>query len=134
MDALEKYKLNDASLIYQKDSSAALGQGFRCGFLGLLHLEIVSERLAREFGQSLIMTVPGVLYEFTLNDGHDIAVDNPQHYPDPTRIKGTAEPFIKAGIIIPERYVGAVMKLCMERRGVNPTFGNPSPGPGGTHL
>jgi GTP-binding protein LepA len=128
VDALEKYKLNDASLIYQKDSSAALGQGFRCGFLGLLHLEIVQERLAREFDQSLIMTVPGVLYEFTLSDGQLLAVDNPQHYPDPTRIRSTAEPFIKAGIIIPERYVGAVIKLCMERRGVNPHFGNPSAG------
>jgi GTP-binding protein LepA len=127
-DALEKYKLNDASLIYQKDASAALGQGFRCGFLGLLHLEIVQERLFREFGQSLIMTVPGVRYEFTLNDGSHLAVDNPQHYPDPTKIKSTAEPYIKAGIIIPERYVGAVMKLCMERRGTNPRFGNPSPG------
>ncbi|MGQ9687293.1 MAG: translation elongation factor 4 [Desulfobaccales bacterium] len=127
-DALEKYKLNDASLVYQKDSSAALGQGFRCGFLGLLHLEIVQERLAREFGQSLIMTVPGVRYEFTLTDGRVLAVDNPQHYPDPTRIKSTAEPYIKASIIIPERYVGAVMKLCLERRGVNPHFGNPSPG------
>jgi len=127
-DALEKYKLNDASLIYQKDSSAALGQGFRCGFLGLLHLEIVQERLSREFGQSLIMTVPGVRYEFTLSDGQQLAVDNPQHYPDPTKIKSTAEPYIKAGIIIPERYVGAVMKLCMERRGSNPHFGNPSPG------
>jgi len=127
-DALEKYKLNDASLIYQKDSSAALGQGFRCGFLGLLHLEIVQERLSREFDQSIIMTVPGVRYEFTLSDGRVLAVDNPQHYPDPTKIKSTAEPYIKAGIIIPERYVGAVMKLCLERRGINPNFGNPSLG------
>ncbi len=127
-DALEKYKLNDASLVYQKDSSAALGQGFRCGFLGLLHLEIVQERLAREFGQSLIMTVPGVRYEFTLTDGTTVAVDNPQHYPDPVRIKEAAEPYIRASIIIPERYVGAVMKLCLERRGVNPHFSNPSPG------
>jgi GTP-binding protein LepA len=125
-DALEKYKLNDASLVYQKDASAALGQGFRCGFLGLLHLEIVQERLAREFGQSLIMTVPGVRYEFTLTDGQVLAVDNPQHYPDPTKIRSTAEPFIKASIIVPERYVGAVLKLCLERRGVNPYFGNPS--------
>jgi len=125
-DALEKYKLNDASLVYQKDASAALGQGFRCGFLGLLHLEIVQERLAREFGQSLIMTVPGVRYEFTLTDGQVLAVDNPQHYPDPTKIRSTAEPIIKASIIVPERYVGAVLKLCLERRGVNPYFGNPS--------
>lgn len=128
LDALEKYKLNDASLVYQKDSSAALGQGFRCGFLGLLHLEIVQERLSREFGQSLIMTVPGVRYEFTLTDGTTVAVDNPQHYPDPAKIKETAEPYIRASIIIPERYVGAVMKLCLERRGVNPHFSNPSPG------
>ena len=127
-DALEKYKLNDASLVYQKDSSAALGQGFRCGFLGLLHLEIVQERLAREFGQSLIMTVPGVRYEFTLTDGTTLAVDNPQHYPDPVKIKETREPYIRASIIVPERYVGAVMKLCLERRGVNPHFSNPSPG------
>ena len=127
-DALEKYQLNDAAIIFQKDSSAALGQGFRCGFLGLLHLEIVQERLAREFGQSLIMTVPGVRYEFTLADGTLLAVDNPQHYPDPTKIKETAEPYIKAAIMVPERYVGAVMKLCTERRGENPHFSNPLPG------
>jgi GTP-binding protein LepA len=127
-DSLEKYQLNDAAIVFQKDSSAALGQGFRCGFLGLLHLEIVQERLAREFGQSLIMTVPGVRYEFTLADGTLLAVDNPQHYPDPTRIKETAEPYIKAAIMVPERYVGAVMKLCTERRGENPHFSNPLPG------
>jgi GTP-binding protein LepA len=127
-DALEKYQLNDAAIVFQKDSSAALGQGFRCGFLGLLHLEIVQERLAREFGQSLIMTVPGVRYEFTLADGTRLAVDNPQHYPDPTRIKETAEPYIKAAIMVPERYVGAVMKLCTERRGENLHFSNPLPG------
>ena len=86
-DALEKFKLNDASLVYQKDSSAALGQGFRCGFLGLLHLEIVQERLEREYDQSIIMTVPGVRYRFTLADGKVITVDNPMHYPDPSSIK-----------------------------------------------
>jgi GTP-binding protein LepA len=127
-DALEKYKLNDAALVYQKDSSAALGQGFRCGFLGLLHLEIVQERLEREFGQSIIMTVPGVRYLFTLSDGQEVTVDNPMHYPDPTRIKGSAEPYIRASILIPERFVGAVMKLCVERRGVNSRFNYPSPG------
>jgi GTP-binding protein LepA len=127
-DALEKYQLNDAAIVFQKDSSAALGQGFRCGFLGLLHLEIVQERLAREFSQSLIMTVPGVRYEFTLADGMLLAVDNPQHYPDPPKIRETAEPYIKAGIMVPERYVGAVMKLCTERRGENPHFSNPLPG------
>jgi GTP-binding protein LepA len=127
-DALEKYQLNDAAIVFQKDSSAALGQGFRCGFLGLLHLEIVQERLSREFGQSLIMTVPGVRYEFTLTDGAVVAVDNPQFYPDPAKIKETAEPFIRAAIMVPERYVGAVMKLCNDRRGENPHFSNPLPG------
>jgi GTP-binding protein LepA len=127
-EALEKYQLNDAALVYQKDSSAALGQGFRCGFLGLLHLEIVQERLEREFGQSLIMTVPGVQYRFVLKDGRTVMVDNPQHYPDPLRIQGTLEPFIKATIITPERFLGAVLKLCLERRGVNSRFHYPAPG------
>ena len=127
-EALEKYKLNDAALIYQKDSSAALGQGFRCGFLGLLHLEIVTERLEREFGQSIITTVPGVQYRFTLADGQTITVDNPMHYPDPTRIKGSEEPYIRAAILVPERYLGAVLKMCMERRGVNSRFSYPTPG------
>ncbi len=127
-EALEKYKLNDAALVYQKDASAALGLGFRCGFLGLLHLEIVQERLEREFDLSIIMTVPGVRYEFILADGHEITVDNPMHYPDPSSIKGSREPFIRAHILIPERFVGAVMKLCLERRGVNSSFNYPSPG------
>jgi GTP-binding protein LepA len=127
VDALEKYKLNDASLIYQKDSSAALGQGFRCGFLGLLHLEIVQERLEREFDQAIIMTVPSVQYEFRMRDGTTIQVDNPTYYPDPMDIQGGAEPFIKASILIPERYMGAVMKLCMERRGENSRFTYPTP-------
>jgi len=127
-EALEKYKLNDAALIYQKDASAALGLGFRCGFLGLLHLEIVQERLEREFGQSIIMTVPGVQYRFTLADGREITVDNPMHYPDPSSIKDSHEPFIRASILIPERFVGAVMKLCLERRGVSSRFNYPSPG------
>ncbi len=127
-DSLEKYKLNDASLVYQRDSSAALGQGFRCGFLGLLHLEIVQERLEREYNQSIIMTVPGVQYRFTLVDGHVITVDNPMFYPDPSSIKTEEEPFIRASILIPERFVGAVMKLCLERRGVNSRFNYPSAG------
>ncbi|MGV8074233.1 MAG: translation elongation factor 4 [Syntrophobacteraceae bacterium] len=127
-DALEKYKLNDASLVYQKDSSVALGQGFRCGFLGLLHLEIVQERLEREFDQSIIMTAPSVQYEFILIDGTTIQVDNPQYYPDPLEIKLGFEPFIKAGILIPERYMGAVMKLCMDRRASNSRFTYPTPG------
>jgi len=127
-DSLEKYKLNDAALVYQKDSSAALGQGFRCGFLGLLHLEIVQERLEREYNQSIIMTVPGVRYRFTLADGKVITVDNPMYYPDPSSIKLEEEPFIRTSILIPERFVGAVMKLCLERRGVNSRFNYPSPG------
>ena len=127
VDSLEKYKLNDAALVYQKDSSVALGQGFRCGFLGLLHLEIVQERLEREFDQSIIMTAPSVQYQFTLLDGSTLTVENPQYYPDPTVIKSSAEPFIRAAIILPERYMGAVMKLCLERRGANPRIAYPTP-------
>ncbi|MGA2401436.1 MAG: translation elongation factor 4 [Syntrophobacteraceae bacterium] len=127
LDSLDKYRLNDAALVYQKDSSIALGQGFRCGFLGLLHLEIVQERLEREFDQSIIMTVPSVRYRFTLLDGTAVTVENPQYYPDPVLIKSSAEPFIKAAIILPERYMGAVMKLCLERRGANPRIVYPTP-------
>lgn len=127
-EALEKYKLNDASLIYQKDSSIALGQGYRCGFLGLLHLEIVQGRLEREYDQSFVMTVPSVQYRFNLLDGSAITVDNPQYYPDPAGIVSSSEPFIKATIFMPERYMGAVMKLCIERRGVNSRVHYPAPG------
>jgi GTP-binding protein LepA len=127
-DALEKYKLNDASLTYQKDSSAALGQGFRCGYLGLLHLEIVQERLEREFDQSIVMTMPSVQYRFHLDNETMVTVDNPTYYPDPTNIEKSEEPYIKANILIPERYVGAVMKLCMERRGINSHLSYPTPG------
>jgi GTP-binding protein LepA len=104
--AMEKLKLNDASLIYEKDSSVALGFGFRCGFLGLLHLEVVQERLEREFDQSLILTAPSVQYELVMNDGEVQIVDNPSLYPDPTTIDIAREPFIKAAIIIPDRYMG----------------------------
>jgi GTP-binding protein LepA len=127
-DALEKYWLNDASLVFQKDSSAALGLGFRCGFLGLLHLEIVQERLEREFDQSIIMTTPTVEYHFELAGGKSVVVDNPAYYPDPVTIERSLEPFIRATIMIPERYMGAVMDLCLERRGVNSHFNYPSPG------
>ncbi len=127
-DALEKYKLNDAALIYQKDSSAALGLGFRCGFLGLLHLEIVQERLEREYGQSIIMTVPTVEYHFTLTNGDTLSVDNPLYYPDPVTIEKAMEPYIRASILIPERYMGVVMDLGLERRGVNSKFNYPTPG------
>ncbi|HOG17716.1 MAG TPA: translation elongation factor 4 [Syntrophales bacterium] len=126
--SLEKYKLNDASFIYAKDSSAALGQGFRCGFLGLLHLEIVQERLEREYGLSLILSVPSVRYRFTLKDGSVMDVDNPTHYPGPLEIAKSEEPYIRAAMMLPERYLGAVMKLCMERRGVNSSLSYTSPG------
>lgn len=119
IEALEKYTLNDAALVFEKDTSAALGMGFRCGFLGLLHLEIVQERLEREYDLSLIMTTPTVRYNITLNDEEKITIDNPAIYPDPITIKKIEEPYIKATIIIPDRYMGAVMKLCLERRGNN---------------
>ncbi len=128
VDALEKYSLNDASLEYEKDSSVALGQGFRCGFLGLLHLEIVQERLEREYDQSLIMTVPSVEYHIQLNNGEELSLDNPAYYPDPVMIDEVQEPYIRAAILMPERYMGAVMKLCMERRADNTRFTYPSPG------
>jgi len=126
--ALEKLKLNDASLTFQKDSSTALGFGFRCGFLGLLHLEVVQERLEREFDISLIMTVPTVLYHFYLQDGTKLEIDNPAYFPDPSKIARTEEPYIKAVILFPERYMGPVMNLCMERRGVNNHYHYPAPG------
>ncbi len=120
--ALEKLKLNDASLIYEKDTSAALGFGFRCGFLGLLHLEVVQERLEREYDLSLILTAPSVRFRIVLNDNTELTIDNPALYPDPANILYTEEPFIKAAIIIPDRYMGAVMKLCLERRGINKNY------------
>ena len=124
--ALEKYKLNDASFVYQKDASAALGQGFRCGFLGLLHLDIVQERLEREYNLSIILSVPSVQYRFTLKDGNVLIIDNPSHYPDPVSIEKAEEPYIKATLILPEKYLGAVMKLCMEKRGINSRLSYPS--------
>jgi len=120
--ALEKLKLNDASLIYEKDSSVALGFGFRCGFLGLLHLEVVQERLEREYDLSLIITAPSVRYEIGLSDGKVVMIDNPAMYPDPVGIQFTREPFIRASIIVPDRYMGAVMTLCMDRRGGNKNY------------
>lgn len=126
--ALEKLKLNDAALIFQKDSSAALGFGFRCGFLGLLHLEVVQERLEREFDISLILTVPSVKYMIYLQDGSVLEVDNPSYFPDPGSIEHIEEPFIKATILIPERYMGVVMSLCMNRRGENTNYHYPMPG------
>ncbi|MDX2439163.1 MAG: translation elongation factor 4 [Desulfobacterales bacterium] len=119
---LEKLKLNDASLIYEKDTSVALGFGFRCGFLGLLHLEVVQERLEREYDLSLILTAPSVKYKIIMDDGSELAIDNPALYPDPSGIESTKEPFIRAAIIVPDRYMGAVMKLCLDRRGINKNY------------
>ena len=116
---LEKLKLNDASLVYEKDSSVALGFGFRCGFLGLLHLEVVQERLEREYNLSLIMTAPSVRYRCIMNNGSLLSIDNPTLYPDPTKIERTLEPFIRASIITPSCYMGPVMKLCLDRRGTS---------------
>ena len=127
-DSLEKYKLNDASFVYEKDSSAALGQGFRCGFLGLLHLDIVQERIEREFHLSIILSVPSVRYRFTLKNGRVLYVDNPTHYPDPMSIARGEEPYIRASMMLPERYLGTVMKLCMEKRGVNSNMNYTGPG------
>ncbi|MFP4032926.1 MAG: translation elongation factor 4 [Desulfococcaceae bacterium] len=120
--ALEKLKLNDAALIYEKDSSAALGFGFRCGFLGLLHLEVVQERLEREYDLSLIITAPSVGYELVLADGETVIVDNPSLFPDPGNIEIAREPFIRATIMVPEQYMGAVMKLCLSRRGISKNY------------
>jgi GTP-binding protein LepA len=127
-EALEKYKLNDAALVYQKDSSLALGLGFRCGFLGLLHLEIVQERLEREFDQAIILTAPSVRYRFLLKDGSELYVDNPQDYPDPSQIDESFEPYIRASILTPERYIGAVMKLAADRRGGSSSLNFLGPG------
>src|SRR4051812_41890225 len=120
--ALDKLKLNDASLTYQKDASQALGFGFRCGFLGLLHLEIVQERLEREHDLSLLLSAPSVQYEVVLTNGEETTVDNPSLFPDPGSINYIREPYIKASVMIPERYLGAVMELCRERRGGSTPF------------
>jgi GTP-binding protein LepA len=120
--ALEKLKLNDASLIYEKDNSLALGFGFRCGFLGLLHLEVVQERLEREYDQSIILTAPSVRYRLHLVSGETVMIDNPADYPDPARIDSADEPYIKAQIITPVAYIGNLISLCMNKRGAQTSF------------
>jgi len=117
-DALDKLKLNDASLFYEPETSEALGFGFRCGFLGLLHLEIIKERLEREFDLSLLATAPGVIYQILLTDGSIIYVSNPTHWPAPQKIEQVFEPFVKASIMVPNEYVGPVMELCQDKRGI----------------
>ena len=116
-DALAKLKLNDASIDYQNENSAALGLGFRCGFLGLLHMEIIEERLEREFDLDLIITAPSVAYKINMTDGTQITLHNPADMPDLTQIKSIEEPWVKATILVPDNYLGAVLKLCTERRG-----------------
>jgi GTP-binding protein LepA len=115
-EALDKLKLSDAALVYEPETSVALGFGFRCGFLGLLHLEIVTERLEREFGLDLIATAPSVIYEVTMEGGKEITVTNPSEYPG-GKIKKVLEPMVKATILSPKDYVGTIMELCQERRG-----------------
>ena len=115
-EALDKLKLSDAALVYEPETSVALGFGFRCGFLGLLHLEIITERLEREFGLDLIATAPSVVYEVTMDDGKEITVTNPSEFPG-GKIKQVLEPMVKATILLPKDYTGTVMELCQQRRG-----------------
>ena len=116
-DALEKLQLNDASLSFEPESSVALGFGFRCGFLGMLHMEVIQERLEREFNLDLVTTLPSVIYNVYKNDGSLVRVDNPHNYPDPTHIEHAEEPYVKVSIIAPNDYVGNIMPMCQERRG-----------------
>jgi GTP-binding protein LepA len=117
-EALEKLQLNDASLTYEAESSVALGYGFRCGFLGLLHMEVVQERLEREFNLDLITTAPSVIYKVKYTDGREEKIDNPLNFPDPTLIEYAEEPFVAANIIVPSEYTGNIMDLCQGRRGI----------------
>ena len=117
-DALEKLQLNDASLSFEPESSIALGFGFRCGFLGMLHMEIIQERLEREFNLDLVTTLPSVIYEVTKTDGSVVRVDNPHNYPDPGAIVESREPYAKVSIIVPPDYVGNIMPMCQDRRGI----------------
>jgi len=117
-DSIAKLRLNDASFSFEMETSAALGFGFRCGFLGLLHLEIIQERLSREYDLDLITTAPSVVYRLTMTDGSVIELHNPSDMPDPVKIEGMEEPWIKATIYTPDEYLGAILKLCQDRRGI----------------
>ncbi|MEC0202541.1 translation elongation factor 4 [Paenibacillus lautus] len=116
-EALEKLQLNDASLSFEPETSSALGFGFRCGFLGLLHMDVIQERIEREFNIPLITTAPSVIYRITLTNGEQIQIDNPSHYPEVGKVDYVEEPYVKAGIIVPNDYVGAIMELCQNKRG-----------------
>ncbi|HKL57753.1 MAG TPA: translation elongation factor 4, partial [Sphaerochaeta sp.] len=117
ISSIERLKLNDASLIYEKDSSAALGFGFRCGFLGMLHLEVVQERIEREFDLSIVFTSPSVKYIVHMKNGETKYIDNPLEYPDPMQVDYAEEPYIKASVITPTKFVGPIINLCLEKRG-----------------
>ena len=117
-DALEKLKLNDAALSFEPETSVALGFGFRCGFLGMLHMEIIEERLEREYNLDIITTAPSVVYKLYLTNGEVVEIDNPTNYPDPATILSAEEPFVNANIFTPTQYIGSIMELCQERRGI----------------
>lgn len=117
-DALEKLQVNDAALVFEKENSVALGFGFRCGFLGMLHMEVIEERLAREFNLDILATAPSVIYHITCNGGSELSIQNPTDFPDPTDIREVEEPMVRADIMTPKEYIGTIMELCQDRRGV----------------
>ncbi len=121
-DALDKLRLNDASLQYEPETSQALGFGFRCGFLGLLHMDVIQERLEREYGLDLIATAPSVIYHVHMSDGTMLSIDNPAKMPDPSTIDHIEEPYVKASIMVPDEFIGAVMELCQGKRGIYQTM------------